>query len=83
MRDATTLDEIRRVAKEHLGFSGPLSMEAPLVETLALDSLRMLTLVVELENAFQLNLEEGDEAGLVTVGDLVALLRRRQDARAG
>jgi acyl carrier protein len=42
-----------------------------------LDSVRLLTLVAELENHFEVILEEGDEEGIATVGDLVAVLRRR------
>lgn len=75
--DAELLAGIERVAREHLGHGEALTADQTLVETLRLDSLRLLTLVVEVENTFAVNLEEGDEAELVTVGDLVALLRRR------
>ena len=46
---------------------------------MALDSIRMLTLVVELENHFKVMLEEGDEQGIETVADLMAVLRRRME----
>ena len=52
-------------------------METPLIEALGLDSLRMLTLVAELENRFHVCFEDGDEVGLITVGDLMTVLRRR------
>jgi acyl carrier protein len=71
------LDGIERVVRQHLGHRGPLRAEMPLVETFALDSVRMLTLVVELENHFRVRLEPGDETDLVSVGDLAALLERR------
>jgi acyl carrier protein len=71
------LDGIERVVRQHLGHDGPVRVEMPLVETFRLDSVRMLTLVVELENHFRVNLEPGDETGLESVGDLVALLERR------
>ena len=71
------LSGITDVAREHLGFVGVLGPDQPLVETLRLDSVRMLTLVAELENRFQVCLEEGDEQGLVTVADLITLLQRR------
>lgn len=77
MDDAQILDGIRSVARQHLGIEEPIGMETPLVEAWRLDSLRMLTLVAELENHFQLILEEGDEQGLHEVRDLVALLARR------
>ena len=77
MTDAEILAGIRDVARVHLKVEREIQMETPLVETLALDSLRMITLVAELENRFRVCFEAGDEVGLTTVGDLVAILRRR------
>ena len=42
-----------------------------------MDSIRMLTLVVELENHFKVILEEEDEEGIETVLDLMRVLRSR------
>ncbi len=53
------------------------ALSTRLAEALELDSIRMLTLVVELENHFDICLEEGDEEGVETVGDLVAVLLLR------
>jgi acyl carrier protein len=75
--DAEILTGIRDVARTHLSVEGRIGMETLLVEALALDSLRMMTLVAELENHFRVCFEDGDEVGLVTVTDLVAVLRRR------
>lgn len=75
--DQRILEGIRAVARLHLGVEDPIDLDTPLVEAWRLDSLRMLTLVAELENHFQLILEEGDEQGLNQVRDLVALLERR------
>lgn len=75
-RDALLLG-VAEVAREHLSFEGDLAEEAPLVEVFRLDSVRMLTLIAELENRFLVCLEEGDEVGLVTVADLITLLQRR------
>ena len=77
MTDAEILATIREVARAHLGVEEQIRMDTSLVETLALDSLRMLTLVAELENRFRVCFEDGDEIGLVTVTDLVAVLRWR------
>jgi len=44
---------------------------------LQLDSLKQLTLVVELENHFRVRFDSGDEEGLETVGDIVRLIGRR------
>lgn len=77
MSDAEVLDGIRQVAREHLDFEGDIALDTPLAQALELDSIRMLTLVVELENHFQVILEEGDEDGIETVGDLVRVLKAR------
>ena len=54
-----------------------MTEETSLAETLRLDSIRLLTLVAELENHFQICLEDGDEHGLDTVGGLIDVLRLR------
>ena len=46
-------------------------------EELQLDSLKLLTLAVEVENRFRICLDEADEAAIVTVADLVAAIRRQ------
>ncbi len=71
---------IADVARQHLGWTGPLEETMPLVETFELDSLRQLTLVIELENRFQVKLDEQDEESITTVGDLVKVIRRKRDA---
>ncbi|MBI3824589.1 MAG: acyl carrier protein [Candidatus Rokubacteria bacterium] len=77
MTDADILAGIRDVARTHLNVEREIGADTVLVETLALDSLAMLTLVAELENRFRVCFEDGDEAGLTTVGDLMTVLRRR------
>lgn len=75
--DGTLLAGIQQVAREHLDFDGELTPDSDLLGTLALDSVRLLTLVMELENHFDINLEEGDEVGIETVHDLMDVLRDR------
>lgn len=77
--DETLLEGIRQVAAEHLQHQDPIAPQTRLVEAMALDSIRMLTLVVELENHFQVMLEEGDEQGIETVADLMGVLRQRME----
>lgn len=74
MNRQDVLQGIQQVATTHLQWTGELKEEQILVEVLELDSIRLLTLVVEVENHFSLSLEDGDEAGLERVGDLVDLL---------
>lgn len=77
MTQAEILAGIAAVAREHLDRRSPLAPAMRLVEDLQLDSLRRLTLAVEVENRFRVRLDPEDEAGLETVGDLVALVGRK------
>jgi len=70
---------IQSVAKEHLNWDGDLTEKSLLVEKLRLDSIRLLTLVAEVENHFEICLEEGDEQRLNTIGDLIDLILERTE----
>ena len=71
------LKDIATLAREKVGFMGELQPELRLVEDLKLDSLNLLTLATEVEDHFEICLDEDDEATLVTVGDLVALVEKK------
>ncbi|HEX7181709.1 MAG TPA: phosphopantetheine-binding protein [Thermoanaerobaculia bacterium] len=75
--EAVILAGIAEVARLHLGWEGALTPDMRLVEDLRLDSIRLLTLAAEVENRFRIFLDEADEAGIETVGDLVAIVRRK------
>ncbi|HEY9421061.1 MAG TPA: phosphopantetheine-binding protein [Thermoanaerobaculia bacterium] len=77
MSDDAILEGIGEVARLHLGWEGVLTPEMRLVEDLRLDSIRLLTLAAEVENRFRILLDETDEGGIQTVGDLVAVVRRK------
>ena len=77
MTDAIILEGIAQVVRDHLGWQGPLTLEMRLVEDLRLDSLRLLTLAAEVENRFRIFLDELDEGAIETIGDLVAVVRRK------
>lgn len=76
--DALIMHGIAEVARTHLGLKFELSPDMRLVEDLDLDSLKSLTLALEVENRFRICLDE--DAGIVTVGDLVNIVRERLDA---
>lgn len=76
MTDAEILVEIAEVARDHGLWEGPLSRDLRLIEDLELDSLKALTLAVEVENRFRVCLDPEIEATIVTVGDLVDMVRR-------
>jgi acyl carrier protein len=79
MSEAAILAGIGEVARRHLGWEGEVTSEMRLVEDLRLDSIRLLTLAAEVENRFRVMLDEADEAGIQTVGDLVTAVRRKLD----
>jgi acyl carrier protein len=75
--EAEVLAGIAEVARKHVGWHGELRPEMRLVEDLELDSLKALTLALEVENRFKVLLDQ--EGNLVTIGDLVAAIRRQFD----
>ena len=79
---ADVLGGIAEVARVHLNWTGPLSRDMPLVETFELDSLRQLTLVIEIENRFRIRLDDQDATSLCTVGDLLDVIQRKLAATA-
>ena len=83
MNTATILTDIARLAREQLGFDGPVQPEMRLIEDLELDSMRLFLLATEVENHFRIRLDEGDEAELATVGDLVHVIERKLRGATG
>jgi len=70
------LEGVRNVLRSHLAIAQPVDAETDLTGELQLDSLALLTLIVELENHFRICFEPDDEQGIQTVGDLVAVIAR-------
>jgi len=80
MTEIEILEGVREVIRDELRWNVPMAQverETSLVRDLQLDSLKQLTLVVELENRFRVRFDAGDEEGLQTIGDLVRLIERR------
>ena len=76
------------MARQHLEYAGVIEPEMRLIEDLRLDSLRMLTLAVEVENRFRVRLDPEEEAAIETVGDLARtvagkLAAKREDTAEG
>ncbi|TMA15282.1 MAG: acyl carrier protein [Deltaproteobacteria bacterium] len=77
------LGEIGRVLREELGMQREVRPGDELLRDLQLDSVGLLTLVVDLEDHFRVALKEEDAAVVRTVAELAALvLRRREEAAA-
>ena len=68
---------IDRVLRSELNLERPARLDEELAADLQLDSVSLLTLVVELENQFQVALREEDAEGVRTVRDLAALVAAR------
>lgn len=77
MTRAAVLDGIREVAAKHLDWKAGLAEDLSLVEDLELDSIKALTLALELENHFRVCLPQ--DAEIITVGDLVTLILEALD----
>jgi acyl carrier protein len=76
--EAEILEGIAAVARDHLGWEGVLRPEMRLVGEMQLDSLKLLTLAIEVENRFRVRLDDQDESRIETVADLVAAIRKRR-----
>ncbi len=76
MTDDEILHAIAEVARDKLDLEGELRRDMRLVEDLQLDSIRLLTLAMEVEDRFKICLDEEDEEAIVTVADLVGVVRR-------
>lgn len=79
MTDAEILQGIVEVARRHVSWQGPVTLDMRLVEDLELDSLKLLTLAVEVENHFQICLDPERDHELVSVADLVQAIRRHSE----
>ncbi len=80
-REAAVVEELLRLARERLLLDGSLPSPA---EPLAgrLDSLQRLTLVVAVEDRFQIILTDDDAAGATTLEDVARLVAARTQLTA-
>lgn len=75
MTDSEILAVIADSARAHGLWTGAMTSGLRLVEDLELDSLKALTLAVEVEDRFRICLDPEAEARIVTIGDLVDMIR--------
>lgn len=66
--------EVIRVLREYCGVTREIRGDSRLQEDLGLDSTGLLTLALEVENAFQLMLEEAPDSPPETIDELVDLV---------
>ncbi len=74
MSEDMILDAVRSIVRERLRLEAPIDMTSDFRRDLRLDSLKLLELVVAIENRFEVSLTPDDEAGLTTVGDVVRFI---------
>ena len=77
MTEDEILKRIAEVARDKLELQVEVHPQTRLVEDLELDSIRLLTLAMEVEDRFEICLDEEDEEGIVTVADLVDVVGRK------
>lgn len=80
-REQEVLAVIERVLLEELKRGAPVD-PAQRLRDLALDSMELTVLVVELEDRFRVRLDAGDAGEATTLGDLARLVAARAQARA-
>ncbi|MEM6793140.1 MAG: acyl carrier protein [Acidobacteriota bacterium] len=73
-----TLETVRQIARRELGSSGNLDRETRLIEDLELDSIRLMTLAMAVEDHYSVCLDEEDEQAILTLGDLVDTIERKR-----
>lgn len=76
MTPAEILRHLEDLAARHLEGVGELRSDMRLVEDLGLDSVRLITLLIEAENRFRVRLDVVDGREIATVGDLVGVIAR-------
>ena len=70
------LKTVRSVLAERCGVRDDVMLSTKLSEDLGLDSTGLLTLALELENHYRLQLGEDPESPPLSVGDVVALISK-------
>jgi acyl carrier protein len=70
-------DQVCRIIAERLRVATAVEPGTDLARDLQLDSVQQLTLVVELENHFQICFDPGEEEGIATVDSVVQLIASR------
>ena len=73
----SVLAAISNILKEHCGIEREIKREFKLQEDLGLDSMGLLNLALEVENRFEIFLEEDAANPPITVHDVVELAQQR------
>lgn len=73
------LERVKTLMAEALNLDiADITPEATLKDDLGIDSLDAVELIMELEDEFDVKVEDAEAQGFVTIGDIVALLEAKQ-----
>lgn len=70
-------EEIKEVLSEQLGIETDIKLESKLKEELGIDSLLAVELSILLENKYDIDIKEEELAKLVTIKDVIDLLKTK------
>jgi len=77
MTEDTILRSINEIARTHIDWHGEVEPHMRLVEGLGLDSIKMMTLALEVENHFRICLDPSKDDELTTIADLVKAIKNQ------
>jgi acyl carrier protein len=80
LTESEVIEAVTAIVRDEIDAKAVVHSESDLLRDLRLDSLSLMTLVVGLEDRFQIVLSEEDSAGIRTVGELAALVLRKAAA---
>ena len=80
LTESEVVEAVTAIVRDEIDAKATVLPESDLLRDLRLDSLSLMTLVVGLEDRFQIVLSEEDSAGIRTVGELAALVLRKAAA---
>jgi acyl carrier protein len=78
---AAVFGVISEILSTELGREEPLGPETELLSDAALDSIELLTLTVEIENRFEIVLDDVDPVSDLRIGDLVGHVLRHLESK--
>lgn len=71
------LEEIKRVLEEELFVEEEISMDSILKDDLHIDSVAAVELSIQLEERYDIDITEQELVKLVTIGDVIELLKSK------
>jgi len=74
------VDEVRSVVAEHTETEADITEKSELVADLGIDSLGVMEVVADVEDRFEMTIEESELQDVATLGDVVAAIEIRLKA---